>query len=149
MQISDIDQEVTDFDWYAVEANGYLVQFASGGGPLPASVASSLEALQQLHAYFLALPIQATPVRLTQLAADIVDVERYVKSFVNYAQRGLFSFDKTDLAHRNNMMYHLVAYPEAPLSLAELPTEIAALASRTRLPFPIVGVSTIDAKKIK
>ncbi|UOQ51754.1 hypothetical protein [Hymenobacter cellulosivorans] len=123
MEISSIDQEVTDFDWYAVDTSGCVIQFASGGGPLPGSVAASIEALTQLHDYFLSLSTETTTARLNPHLAQVVRnivgkdedaYRRYAHSFLNYGKRGLFAFDKTDLAHAENR-YHLVAYPETPL----------------------------------
>lgn len=117
MEITTIDQEVTDFDWYAVDTNGYLIQFASGGGSLPPSVALSSEALERLHQYFLALPMKNSAVHINPNLAQVVkgmsDINRYIESSVSYAKRGLYAFDKSDLAHQDNL-YHLVARPDAP-----------------------------------
>lgn len=156
MEISSIDQEVTDFDWYAVDPDGYVIQFASGGGPLPGSVAASCEALTQLHDYFLSLSPETTTAhlnpRLVQVEPYLRNDEdaygRYVHSFVNYGKRGLYAFNKTDLAHQDNR-YHLVAYPEIPLLLAALPPHISALLSRTRVPFAVSRVDTVDANAIQ
>jgi hypothetical protein len=152
MEITTIDQEVTDFDWYAIDPNGHLIQFASGGGSLPLSVVSSSEALEQLHRYFLALPVKNLAVHINPNLAQVVkgmsDINRYIESSVGYANRGLYAFDKTDLAHQDNL-YHLVARPDNPLLCNELPTHIIALVSRTRLPFAIAGLSTVDVDSIK
>ena len=44
--------EVYDYDWFAVDGNGYLLHFASAGGMLPVSVAASEEVLLKLKALF-------------------------------------------------------------------------------------------------
>jgi hypothetical protein len=156
MEISSIDQEITDFDWYAVDSNGYLVQFASGGGTLPRSVALSSEALAQLHHYFLTLSTTETTTAhfnpdlslVVSRLSNIYAYNLYIHSSANFAKSGLFAFNKTDLAHRDNY-YHLVAYPAKPLLLTELPTAIRALISRTRLPFSIEGITTLNANDIQ
>jgi hypothetical protein len=155
MEISSIDQEITDFDWYAVDSTGYLVHFASGGGTLPSSVASSSEALAQLHHYFLTLSTETTTAHFNpdlQLVepslSNVYAYNLYIHSSANFAKSGLFAFDKTDLAHRDNH-YHLVAYPARPLLLMELPADIRALISRTRLPFAIEGITTLNANDIE
>jgi hypothetical protein len=155
MEISSVDQEITDFDWYAVDLSGYLVQFSSGGGILPSSVAASSEILAQLTHYFLTLSTETTSAHLNPDLPLLVPHVRneyaaalYAYNSVNYAKSGLFAFNKTDLAHRDNC-YHLVAYPAKPLSLAELPPGISTLVSRTRLPWAINGISTLDANAIK
>jgi hypothetical protein len=154
MEISSIDQEVTDFDWYAVDLNGYLVQFSSGGGILPGSVAASSEAVAQLTHYFLILSTENTSAHLNPDLSVLVPHARnenatalYAYRSVNYAKSGLFAFDKTDLTHQDNR-YHLVASPAKPLTLAELPPAISALVSRTRLPWAISGIATLDANAI-
>jgi hypothetical protein len=154
MRIKEIDQEVYDFDWFAVDTGGYLVHFASGGGNLPNTVAASREDLEELHEYFLALPIISASVHinlnLAQTVKNIPDMHWYTESSIEYAQRGIFSFNKTDLTHpRTNNYYHLVAYPENALSLTELPATIATLVSRTILPFSVRGAFEIDADIIE
>lgn len=154
MRINEIDQEVYDFDWFAVDTDGHLIHFASGGGKLPNSVSASREDLEQLNAYFLSSSIISAPARinpnLAQTVKNISDIHRYTESSIEYSQRGLFSFSKTELTHpHSNNSYHLVAYPEKPLSLAELPDTIAALASRTILPFSVRDVFKIDADAIE
>lgn len=154
MRIDEIDQEVNDFDWFAVDINGCIIHFASGGGKLPNSVSASREDLAQLHAYFLSLPTISAPVQinpnLAQVIENLSDISRYTASSVKYAQCSLFSFNKTDLTHpRSNNFYHPVAYPENALSLAELPATIAAIISRTILPFSVRGVFKIDVDTIE
>ena len=155
MEISSIDQEITDFDWYAVDLSGYLVQFSSGGGMLPDSVAASSEVLAQLTHYFLTLSTATTSAHLNPGLPLFVPHVRneyaatlYAYSSVSYAKSGLFAFNKTDLAHRDNC-YHVVAYPAKPLSLAELPADIGTLVSHTLLPWTISGLSTLDANVIE
>lgn len=152
MLISAIEQEVTDFDWYAVDLAGCLVHFASGGGPLPSSVASSHEVVEQLHAYFLALPLRAATAHinphLAQVVQGVVDMNRYVESFTGSAQRGLFAFDRTTLASQANQ-YHLVASPGNILLVEQLPPTIATLVSRTRLPFAVNDILVLDVDSIQ
>jgi hypothetical protein len=155
MEISSIDQEVTDFDWYAVDLTGYLVQFSSGGGSLPNSVAASSEALAQLTHYFLTLSTETTAAHLNPDLSVLVPHAQneaaaalYAYRSVNYAKSGLFAFDKTDLTHQDNR-YHLVASPAKPLPFAKLPPAIGALVSRTRLPWAISGIATLDANAIE
>ncbi|MBJ6110073.1 hypothetical protein JAO73_13705 [Hymenobacter sp. BT523] len=143
MVISDIDQEVFDYDWFAVDTDGHVLHFASAGGVLPASVAASNEALTMLQEYFNRLP-ETPEANKVQVVAN-VSKEKGVQydSFVNYARRGLFSFDKTRLGARLDACYHLIARPQHELMLADLPTEVAAIISQTRWPFSVAGITTI------
>lgn len=154
MRIIEIDQETYDFNWFAVDTDGYLIHFASIGGKLPNSVSASREDLEQLNAYFLCSSIISASAcinpNLAQMVKNISNMRWYTESSIEYAQRGLFSFYKTDPAQqRPNNSYHLVAYPENVLSLTELPDTIAAIVSRTVLPFSVLNVFEIDADIIE
>jgi hypothetical protein len=148
MHFSGIDQEVLDLDWFAVDADGRILHFASAGGVLPASVAVSQEALALLVEHFGSLPetLQADAVQV----APSIKQEKGIRydSFLDYARRGLFSFDKTDLGSRLNSCYHLIARPQYQLTVADLPTEIAAIVSQTRWPFSVAGITAINTSAI-
>jgi hypothetical protein len=155
MGISRVDQKITDFEWYAVDLSGYLVQFSSDGGILPRSVAVSSEELAQLTHCFLTLSTDTTSAHLNPGLPLLVPHVRngyaatlYTYGSVNYAKSGLFAFRKTDLTHRDNH-YHLVVYPAKPLSLAELSPDIGRLVARTRLPWAVSGLLRLDANAIE
>ncbi|MBH8558290.1 hypothetical protein [Hymenobacter negativus] len=148
MEISDIDQEVSDFDWFAVGADGYILHFASAGGVLPTSVAASKEELALIAEHFNRLPetLQADKV---QVIASIKQ-EKGVRydSFLHYARRGLFSFDKTRLEARLDTFYQLIARPQHPLMLSDLPAEIAVILSKTRGHFSVAIMTKVDVSVI-
>lgn len=51
-EISDIEEECEDLDWYAVDESGYIGHFATGGrGFLPRSVKNSSENRLTLHSF--------------------------------------------------------------------------------------------------
>jgi hypothetical protein len=53
MVISDEDQEVTDFDWFAVDKDGRVGHFTTGGdGVFPRTVAASSDELQFITDFF-------------------------------------------------------------------------------------------------
>jgi hypothetical protein len=147
MRIDELEQEESDIDWFAVDAAGCVLHFASGGGRLPASVAASQEVLLQLHQYFLGLP--DTPgAALVLPEPNAVRSGRSAQGFVRYARRGLFSFDKTALPDPADARYHLVARPARALQLAELPAPLATLLGRTRLPGAVADVAEVDISTI-
>ncbi|WP_400193782.1 hypothetical protein [Hymenobacter sp. B81] len=143
MRISPLDQQDADIDWFAVDAEGHVVHFSSGGGPLPESVAASEEDLLTLHQYFLLLPETADAAQV-QPQTNAAQSGRSAESFVRYARRGLFSFDKTQLHEAADRRYHLVARPAWPLTLAELPGPVAALLLRTQLSFSAADTPAAD-----
>ncbi|AYA38712.1 hypothetical protein D3Y59_17635 [Hymenobacter oligotrophus] len=143
MRISELEQQDSDIDWFAVDNEGYVVHVASGGGVLPGSVAASEEDLLQLHQYFLALP-ETEAAALVQAEAHAARSGRNAEGFVRYARRGLYSFDKTNLHAHRDTHYHLVARPAQPLTLAELPGAVAALLLRTQLPVAVPQLAQLD-----
>ncbi|QDA61007.1 hypothetical protein [Hymenobacter jejuensis] len=145
MRIDEIDQEDADIDWFATDSNGCILHVASGGGILPESVATSQEALLELHQYFLTLPEADSPV-VTEAEAR-ADEGSY-QGFARYARRGLFSFTKTRLHDRADTRYYLVARPQRPLTVAELPKDIATLLRRTQLPSSVAQQNAFDAATI-
>ncbi|SHI59818.1 hypothetical protein SAMN02745146_1139 [Hymenobacter daecheongensis DSM 21074] len=144
MQISPTDQLDADIDYFAADATGHILHVASGGGVLPESVAADQEGLLALHQYFLTLPEPAAGGALAAAEA----VETSYPGATRYARRGLFSFAKTDLHAPSDPRYHLVARPLRPLTVAELPPELAALLRRTLLPGSVVHQSTLDVSSI-
>ncbi|RFP65552.1 hypothetical protein D0N36_08725 [Hymenobacter lapidiphilus] len=143
MLISDNDQLEADIDWFATDSDGHILHMASGGGVLPESVAASQEDLMTLHQYFLTLPE-------TGAGFLVIKAERGIRyeSFLRYARRGLFSFDKVQLHIRADTRYQLLARPAVPLLLAELPPELAQLLHHTQLPGSVATLDQLDAAAI-
>lgn len=141
MPPTEVDCEGMDLDWFAVDAAGHLVHLASGGGVLPASVVSSAENLARLQDYFKGLPALSTSVEL-RLASSASAGD--LSSFLYYVSRGLFSFDRTELNNYIDPAYHLIARPPRALMLADVPPDIAALVSQTRLPFSVAALSSLS-----
>jgi len=133
MRIDELEQESSDIEWFAVDSDGCVLHFSSGGGVLPESVASSEETLLQLHQYFLALP-DTTNATLVQVEANAEKSGRNYQNAVRHARRGLFSFDKTLLNKHLDPQYHLVARPANRLTIKDIPEPISTLLLRTRLP---------------
>ncbi|WP_439699123.1 hypothetical protein ACFGVS_14380 [Mucilaginibacter sp. AW1-7] len=135
--ISDTEQMGYDFDWFFTNGE-HIGHVASGGGPLPASVAMSAENLAKLWDYFSGLfyrcAVNVNPELKTienlKTNPDVTDPS--ISSFTGMASRGLFSFDKTTVNNFNNPYYHLVASPVEPSTIAELPAEIRDILSATK-----------------
>lgn len=119
--------DLTGFDvaWIAVDAAGFVAIFTNAGeGPIPESAEYAVFATEEL---VLDLP----EISEIQLHADVPRPD----SFVAFAKRGLFSYDWSD-AHRTASLfggYELVARPDRPLSVEELPSILQAYALATRL----------------
>lgn len=59
--------------------------------------------------------------------------DRFLKSFTEMARKGVFSYN-TEMRHGREAKYYLVAIPECPLRLDDLPPEMREVVSKTRAP---------------
>jgi hypothetical protein len=147
VQFTELDQKTTDIDWFAVDAAGHDIHFASCGGKLPNSAASSQAALAHVTRYLRSLPA-LVPAAAIQIEKGLDKGGDY-SSFITYACRGIYSFNKIDAGHTGDPYYHLLAAPLQILRIADLPPEIAAILTHTYFPFAIAGLSTINSNTIR
>jgi hypothetical protein len=154
LRISDVEQVTTDFDWFCLDMDGEVGHFTTAGFKnLPKSVASSKENLDLLTSYF-----QNAAQRCGHSVDPEVSVafpdpkergERYLKSFVAIACKGLFSYDIASYL-KPGISYFRVASPSIPLHSSEVPAKIrevlghTVLAIRFRENPRIAYASTLD-----
>ena len=145
--ISEGEQRAYDFDWFAVDTVGYLVNLTSWGGKLPASVAASKENLKMLENYFSALPELSTDKEFEAKFTDATP-DGELSTYLEYIRRGFFSFDRIDYNNHDSCVYQLVAQPPRPLLVADLPPDIAAIVPQTRLPFAVATLATLETSAV-
>ena len=137
-QISDEEEFSGDWDWYAVDEYGAIGHFTTAGfRRLPPTIKEDFDGAEKCTRYF----FDEARVRTAYSVNDEVNADgafqddkerrRYLQSFVQTAERGLFSFDTKPLVGADGE-YCLVASPRNPLRFEELPAEIAELVSRVR-----------------
>src|SRR5215472_18269940 len=118
VMISAVEEFTRDWDWCAMDHDGYLGHFTSAGmRALPQSVKNGLDAAELIARYF----FEQAPARggWSLRAEEERDcggwekrgVEVYVKDFSMMASKGLFSFFNTDLVDGSQERYYLVAIP--------------------------------------
>ncbi|MGZ3754697.1 MAG: hypothetical protein ACXVAY_03175 [Mucilaginibacter sp.] len=134
--ITDIEQETSDIDWFFT--NGKEVGFvASGGGILPKSVSKrSFDEIELLATYFRGLPKTSKTIIDTNLKEVITsgnNTNEYLSSFIEMAEKGFFSFDKSVINRFSDTNYHLVATPINPLKFDDLPSEISKILAETKI----------------
>jgi hypothetical protein len=154
MVISEADQEVYDYDWFAVDKEGNVGHFATGGsGTLPRVVTASREDLQFIADFFNALApsTEATLAPRARKAAEDMDWRKgwtgppmdaeaaaahCFRDFMRMADRGLYSFDHSyALDHRAVRtrpcpLYYRIAIPIKPLHVADLPVDVQMILNR-------------------
>lgn len=151
---TETEQQTLDIDWFFTDGK-HIGFVASGAGKLPETVADSAEGNKQLVSYFRNLPkisdIIINPflddllIKISGSGAD----ERYLKDFIYFTQKGLFSFDKTNLGNLTDHHYHLVTTPVTPLEIRDLPQDILDILLKTKYSGDMGIVKDLDVRKIK
>lgn len=112
--------EVNDLDWFASCQDGLLAHFATGGrGFVPLEVRESISVYENIYDYFFSIEdsvgVEVVEENLPEFN-DSVQRERYLRSFVDMARRGLFSYDVNDRGG-----YSLIARPKKNRGVCDLP----------------------------
>lgn len=101
-----------EFDWLGSDAEGHVALFSTaGGGYAPQEFLRDTDAHDAAIEAILALPVSTTARFAPALPSGKKNTWRMM------AERGLFAFD----SDANGGPYRLVAAPQAPVRVAELP----------------------------
>ena len=130
-----------DLDWFALDAQGNVAHFTTGGcGALPRSAAASRDDLKRVHDYVLSLQEMGAGLlnedwlkglRLVPTAR--IEPRHSFREWTASAARGLYAYDFIEDQRRRPRPYRVVARPEVPLKADELPPEIREIVGRTVL----------------
>jgi hypothetical protein len=139
MAISELDKEILDLDWFALDSTGAIGHFASGGsGAVPSNPNLSLSDLELLTRYFLQREPITTAIANPQVTSRVLllpddgALGRYLSCYLAMASRGLYSFDEDGRGYRPRG-YFLVAIPVEPLNIASVDLSVAHLLMPYRL----------------
>lgn len=99
MEMDEEFLEVNDLDWFASCQSGLLAHFATGGrGFVPVAVRKSISVYEEVYDYFqfieASTDVEVVEGNLPEFSSE-VQRERYLRSFVEMAKRGLFSYDSS------------------------------------------------------
>jgi hypothetical protein len=105
-----------EFDWLAVDSESHVAFFSTAGaGYAPAAFVEDTEAHSRAIDEILTMPVRTKALCERELAPGLVNTWRLV------AERGVFAFDSDPLGGP----YRLIARPDVPVRLAELPAAVA------------------------
>lgn len=155
MEYSEEAQSYLDIDWFAVDKEGNVIHFASGGGQLPYSVALSKEDNEKIAIYIRTLPVKSENVKISPVLGDEItfsneqEKDRYLRDFTMASKKGMFSFDKSSPGDFLNKNYHLVTIPGNLLKISDLPSDIALVINRTKIKKQILGTYKLSVEEIK
>ena len=125
MRTTKIDLQCYDYLWFAIDSNGCIIAFTSGGiGDVPEFVCRSKSETEKLEDYFMSLPNDYSPANLlidndgSQMALDAEEL----------AQKGFYYFDAcSDIEYEYG--YSKVSYPDRALHFTDLPSNIQKIIS--------------------
>ena len=128
-----------DLDWFSAYQDGYIAHFATGGkGIVPESVKSSTENYEAIYDYFYSIDktseIEIIGDNLPSFSNEDQRA-RYLKSFIDMAERGLFSHDVKD-----DCTYKLIAKPKKGISYKGAPEKIKVILHT--LPASVLSLDT-------
>jgi hypothetical protein len=125
--------EGREFDWFAVDGDGYVGHFATAGyGPVPTAVLDRFNELRELDGRVSGLPV---------VGAAVGHLPGRIDDWLAMAQRGLFSYD---WQHWSGP-YRRAATPSVPVRVTELPDELRALVRVVEWP----GVRFAESQSIR
>jgi hypothetical protein len=133
---SEIEQRTLDLDWYALDQDGRIGQFLTGGKLLPGLLASDRVALEQLSNYFEELSAIGGFLFCPDFNAKSKrrfrdpDAKTWMPFSQEMSSRGLYSYDSEPGAES----YIRVSVPTVELTIGDLPPQIAAQINRVILP---------------
>lgn len=115
MRITSIDLQCEDIIWFAIDKNGYVLEFTSGGiGNVPEFICADRETNELLVDFFMNT-LEATTSE--NLIVDYEDND-LMNDAIILSRKGIYCFD----ARRDS--YDKICFPTIPLSLEKLPKEI-------------------------
>ncbi|WP_122094337.1 hypothetical protein [Rahnella sp. Larv3_ips] len=139
MEMDEEFLESNDLDWFSAYQDGYIAHFATGGkGIVPESVKSSTENYEAIYDYFHSFDkvseIEIVGGNLPSFSNED-QRNRYLKSFIDMAERGLFSHDAKDDGN-----YKLIAKPKIGISYKGIPEKIKVILHT--LPASVLSLDT-------
>lgn len=138
MRYTDIDLQIWDILWFAVDKNGYIGAFTSGGSNVvPEFVCCSKEETEILEHYFLE-ELKPSTVCIFGVAYEDNDLMRDSEAL---SQKGLFCFDMSEQTASN---YDLLSYPQTPLSYVALPQQIRGLLESHKINSDFTNAKTVQ-----
>lgn len=120
MVMSELFIESHDLDWFAVNSENFIAHFATGGtDKLPSKLKESKSLWEHQFDFFSNLPDITEAIFCEEnlpIFNNLKEKEEYLESFLNYAKKGIFSYD----IDFDNLAYKLIAFPKNPIELTNL-----------------------------
>lgn len=133
MRITEIDLQTEDIEWYAIDSEGRIAEFFSGGsGAVPEFICQSRENLDTIGEFF--TKIESTKSERV-LCNKNLDYPRkdFLEECKLAAKKGIYCLDIGDSVDTANE-YRFVCKPISPLFITELPQHIQNILRGCKIP---------------
>lgn len=154
MNYTEAQQGSLDLDWFALDEQDYVVFFTSGGGELPKSILRDKESNELLRRFFRELPEITINVGINHHLYNMVELTTlkesrlYLSDSIKMSRKGLVCFDISPTENGYRYHYHRVCTPENLLKIDQVPEDIKALLSKTRIKGTAAGLNEIDVRLV-
>ena len=130
-----------NFNWYAVDANGYIGKFISGFGSIPRDVFSDKLLYERVEKYFenLSADKKYTPSALVKQTRQDRGGNN-LDWFESILSKGLYIYDEKEYRPK----YDLLSSPEDPITILQQPDEV----QRFLLKFVLSKITFEEYKQI-
>ncbi len=142
-----------DINWFLTNEEGFVVCFASSGGIIPKLVLKFYEELEVINSYLFSLPSISKTIFNPFLEEIYLDqskkvIENLKRESSFWSNKGVIFFDKSLINNPDDSEYHLVSYPENPISFYSLPIDIQRRLDKIRVNYSFGQNLTVDLSKI-
>lgn len=123
MEITELDLEIEDIEWYGIDETGKIGLFMSGGSlAVPEFICKSRENLEMVCEYFRKLDNNITNDVMINNKL-VYPRQEFVYECKSMSQKGIYCFDISD-DEKNDNQYIFISKPKKPLYIKDLPLEI-------------------------
>jgi len=142
-----------DINWFLTNEAGIVVCFASSGGNIPKLVLKFYEELEVINSHICSLPSVSKTIFNPFLEEIYLDqskkvIENTKRESSFWSNKGVVFFDKSLTNNPDNSNYHLLSYPENPISFHSLPIDIQRRLDKIRVIYRFEQNLTVDLSKI-
>ena len=137
MRITNIDLQCEDIMWFAIDKNGYILEFTSGGiGKVPEFVCADRKVNELLEDFFMNVLPESTSEQLIITYED----NDLVNDAIMLSQKGIYCFDA------NGDSYYKICSPKASLRIDNLPEDIRNILSKRYIDIDVFSTDIVNVE---
>ncbi|MBE6762715.1 MAG: hypothetical protein E7551_10605 [Ruminococcaceae bacterium] len=137
MRITNIDLQCEDIMWFAIDKNGYILEFTSSGiGNVPEFVCADRKVNELLEDFFMNVLPESTS---EQLIIPYEDND-LVNDAIMLSQKGIYCFDA------NGDSYYKICSPKASLRIDNLPEDIRNILSKRYIDTDVFSTDIVNVE---